>query len=157
MGARNHQEIERKFLITNRPPDLRRASRSRIEQGYLPIHLEDFEVRLRKRDNKHFLTLKQGHGRSRTEFQVPLSRAQFQKLWPLTKDRRLKKTRYVIKNGKFRIELDEFAPPRKGLRTAEVEFRSVQESQQFSPPDWFGQEITGLKKYSNRSLAERNH
>ncbi len=37
--------------------------------------------------------------------------------------------------------------------TVEVEFGSVEEAEDFTPPGWFGQEITGREELSNRSLA----
>jgi CYTH domain-containing protein len=35
----------------------------------------------------------------------------------------------------------------------EVEFASVEDSARFSPPEWFGPEVTEDERYKNRQLA----
>jgi CYTH domain-containing protein len=39
------------------------------------------------------------------------------------------------------------------LRTVEVEFSSESQAGEFSPPAWFGQEVTGDARYANAELA----
>ena len=39
----------------------------------------------------------------------------------------------------------------------EIEFKSEKEAYSFLAPDWFGKEITGVKKYSNSSLAKSSY
>jgi CYTH domain-containing protein len=51
------------------------------------------------------------------------------------------------------IELDVFRGGLSGLCVAEVEFPSEEEAAAFSPPDWFGREVTDDERFKNKSLA----
>jgi CYTH domain-containing protein len=42
---------------------------------------------------------------------------------------------------------------RELLVVVEVEFASVDEALAFSPPDWFGPDVTGDSRYRNAALA----
>jgi len=41
----------------------------------------------------------------------------------------------------------------KNLITAEIEFKSEEESIAFKPPAWFSEEITTDERYKNKNLA----
>jgi hypothetical protein len=64
------------------------------------------EVRIRQKGAKFFQTVKTGTGLKRREHEIELSKKQFRKLWPLTKNRRLEKIRYTLKQKGFTLELD---------------------------------------------------
>jgi len=49
--------------------------------------------------------------------------------------------------------LDIYHGDLEGLVSAEVEFKSIEESMEFFPPSWFKREITKDKRYKNRNLA----
>jgi CYTH domain-containing protein len=55
-------EIERRFLLAEQPDWLSQCSAVRIEQGYLAVE-KDAEVRLRRRDEERWLTVKRGRGK----------------------------------------------------------------------------------------------
>jgi CYTH domain-containing protein len=55
-------------------------------------------------------------------------------------------------NG-YQIELDVYQGTLAGLVAAEIEFESAEESKRFSPPAWFGEEVTEDHHYKNSSLA----
>ena len=80
------------------------------------------EIRLRRKGERFYQTVKQGKGVQRTEVEVELSRAQFDTLWPLTAGKRVEKVRYEIPEGIWTIELDVYRRHLKGLVVAEVEF-----------------------------------
>ena len=147
-------EIERKFLIVDRP-DLRGSQWVPIEQGYLALADGEggAEVRLRRRGDALLLTVKGGEGEVRTEEEVDLDRRRFESLWPLTKGRRVAKTRYLIPLRELTIELDVYEGELHGLLTAEVEFATEADADAFEPPDWFGREVTGDRRYMNEHLA----
>ncbi|MEC8168676.1 MAG: CYTH domain-containing protein [Candidatus Thermoplasmatota archaeon] len=65
----------------------------------------------------------------------------------------VEKTRYVV-NGPDGLtwEVDEFEGALAGLVLAEVELTSSEQS--VALPSWVGHEITGLRSWSNRALAE---
>lgn len=149
-------EIERKFLLSGRAPDLDRYQHFTVSQGYLISAGQDLEVRLRVRDGRRWLTIKQGGGLSRDEYEVEVERARFDRLWMLTLGRRIEKERYLIPAEQgLTIELDVYRGELEGLLTAEVEFDSAAQAERFAPPAWFGQEITGQARFSNQRLAER--
>ncbi|MFJ8626426.1 CYTH domain-containing protein [Kitasatospora sp. NPDC093550] len=144
-------EIERKFLA-DRPalePPLPRAER--ILQGYVTIGRK--EVRLRSHGDRFFLTVKEGAGVLRSEYEVELHREQFAELWPATDGARLEKTRAAVPIGSAVAALDEYRGRLEGLRTVEVEFASLAVAETFEPPAWFGAEITGQDGYRNQALA----
>lgn len=148
-------EIERKFLValSQLPSQLDRYPHDLIEQGYLAICPEGEEVRVRRKGDRHFLTVKSPGDLQRREHEIELTPQQYLQLWPGTVGRRLEKTRYRLPQGDDVIELDVYQASLKGLCTAEVEFNSIQASQQFRPPDWFGPEVTQDPRYKNRHLA----
>lgn len=146
-------EIERKFLLAETPDRLRDCARTRIEQGYVAL-ADGLEVRLRRTGDRHLLTVKRGDGEVREEVEVELDEDQFEALWPLTEAQRLSKTRHLIPlGGGLVAEVDVYEEDLDGLVTAEVEFDSRQRSGDFRPPRWLGKEITGDRRYANRSLA----
>jgi CYTH domain-containing protein/CHAD domain-containing protein len=144
-------EIERKFLIEEMPRA--ESGRTEIEQGYLALD-EESEVRLRRAGDELFLTAKGGHGEVREEVEVPIDPPAFESLWSLTAGRRVRKIRHYVPVGEgLRAEVDVYEGELEGLRTAEVEFDSREEADRFAPPPWFGEELTGDRRYANRSLA----
>lgn len=153
MKADSHREIERKFLVTETPKNLRRYSAVLIRQGYLAVECDGHEVRLRHKGARFFLTVKRGAGADREEYEIAIKRRQFDALWPLTKGRRLRKRRYKIRWRRVVVEVDVYQERHKGLIVAEIEFRNATASRSFQPPAWLGREITGDPRFKNRSLA----
>lgn len=84
-----------------------------------------------------------------------MKRKHFESLWPMVRGVSIAKKRYKIPYRGYIIELDVYEGLHGGLKTAEVEFSSPRQSESFSPPAWFGREITGVASYANESLARR--
>lgn len=146
-------EIERKFLIEKLPENLQQYPATEITQGYLAITSDGTEVRLRKKEDRYFQTVKSGAGLQRGEVEIELSNDQFEQLWLMTEGKRIEKSRYEIPLAATKIELDVFRGVLQGLMIAEVEFRSIEQAKSFLPPSWFGKEVTEDDRYSNRNLA----
>jgi len=149
-------EIERKFLVATMPP-LEQLEAVEIQQGYFTRAEDSVEIRLRRKGSAHFLTLKSKGLIERQEYEVAISEAQFQALWPATAMRRFEKTRYVgrLPEGQT-FELDVFAGDLAPLLLVEVEFASMEAAQQFQPPAWFGTDVSEDASFKGRSLAMRN-
>ncbi len=145
-------EIERKFIVRNLPHDLFSLSSVRIYQGYLSVGNSE-EIRLRRWEDQTILTVKHGQGLSRVEVEVALDIQQFTTLWPLTRNRRIEKIRYLRPFPEGIIELDVFKGGLEGLCLAEVEFESEEAASRFQPPDWFGKDVTADERYKNKNLA----
>jgi adenylate cyclase len=152
--AKRITEIERKWLVST-PPPLTNLEGRKIIQGYIAVCADGTEVRLRQKGKSFFQTIKTGHGLKRGEIETELSEKQFKTLWPGTEGRRLEKLRYVIEWSGYQIELDLYQKNLRGLVLAEVEFKSLERAERFSPPQWFGKEVTNDKRYKNASLAAR--
>jgi adenylate cyclase len=148
------REIERKFLVEDRPPGLDDHPHDAIEQGYVAID-ENAEVRVRRRGGECTLTIKSAPARTRVEEEIAIGPERFEALWALADGRRLVKTRYLVPWEGATVEVDEYHGELEGLRTAEVEFADEASSDAFAPPPWLGREITGDRRYANQALAGR--
>jgi len=148
------QEIERKFLVQESPVDVTDRQGSRLRQGYLAVD-DAVEVRIRSDGKRATLTVKAGQGLTRTEVETALGQEQFDALWPLTEGRRIEKLRHRIPVGEQTAELDRYEGSLSGLCVVEVEFGSVDEAERFDPPEWFGEELTGIPGWSNADLAAK--
>lgn len=148
----NQSEIERKFLLERLPENIEQHPHNIIRQGYITTDSSN-EIRVRAIGNKHFLTVKQGTGLSRTEVEIRISEEQFEALWGLTANKRIEKIRYNMQMPDALIEIDVYADALAPLKVAEVEFNSVEESREFKFPAFFGHEVTDDKAYKNAALA----
>jgi adenylate cyclase len=148
-------EIERKFLVDAVPDDVGDHPSSVLEQGYVAIDPDGTEVRIRRKDGGSTLAVKSSGGLTRVEQEFPIDDATFEQLWPLTDGRRIEKVRHVIRTSDPRvvIELDVYRGDLEGLVVAEVEFHGEDEAHAFSPPPWFGDDVTDDGRYKNQRLA----
>lgn len=148
-------EIERAFVADALvDPDLLGPGR-RLRQGYVAGE-GDVEVRVRIADSSADLTVKAGTGLSRTEVVLPLDAADAETLWPTTEGRRVDKTRHRVPlagDAGLVAEVDVFTGALAGLVRIEVEFASEPAAHAFTPPAWFGREVTGEVAWSNAHLA----
>lgn len=154
---KNHYEIERKFLINTLPEamDLSGYACYEIEQAYIS---RNPTIRIRKLNETHIFTFKQAatgaDGLERFEFERELSRAEYENLLSKTEGYIIKKKRYIIplENG-LKAELDIYEDQLEGFMNVEVEFGSVEGAKAFEAPEWFGEEVTHDRRYSNAALS----
>ena len=149
------QEIERKFLVDMKrlPAGWESSEAKKIVQGYVAIEPGGTEVRLRRKGQRYFLTVKSSGSLERSEGEIELEPKRFSELWPFTEGRRVEKVRYSIPLGDQLVELDVYEGALEGLATAEVEFATPEASRGFEPPPWFGEEKTEDAGFKNRNLA----
>lgn len=145
-------EIERKYLIKSLPENLSSYSFHLIEQGYLctnPV------VRVRREDDSYYMTYKGAGLMSREEYNLPLNKEAYDHLIKKADGNIITKKRWLIpiEHG-LTIELDIFEGCFDGLIIAEVEFDSEAEANDFTPPDWFGEDVTFSSKYHNSTLSQ---
>lgn len=142
-------EIERKFLVRE-VPDLNNYSFHEIEQAYLctkPV------VRVRKEDDNYYMTYKAKGFLEREEYNLPLTEESYAHLLKKADGNVITKKRYLIKYLSHTIELDVFEGVFKGLIIAEVEFGSRVSADAFTPPEWFGEDVTFKEEYHNSCLS----
>jgi len=149
-------EIERKFLLKS-IPDLNTCIASHdIEQFYLLNDgLEKSSVRIRKYDNLFFFTFKKGGGLSKVEIEFEISKENyfdFEKI--IISKNIIKKTRFEYDLGSGLIaEIDFFSGKFKDYLVCEVEFLTEKDAHDFIPPEWFGEDVSGDKRYGNIYMA----
>ena len=135
-------EIERKFLIKQIPEGCTSFPCRQIEQAYLNT---DPVVRVRRDNDDYYLTYKGKGLLSREEYNLPLNKEAYKHLLAKADGIILTKKRYMIPvpgNDHLTIELDVFEGHYDGLILAEVEFPSEEDALTFTPPDWFGEDVT---------------
>lgn len=144
-------EIEKKYLIKRLPDHLEQYPCHHIEQGYLNA---DPVVRVRRQDEDYYLTYKGRGMLAREEYNLPLHADGYRHLIKKADGNIINKKRYCIPyQDRYTIELDVFEAPFAPLILAEVEFPSVEEAESFTPPEWFGREVTYDRQYHNSSMA----
>ena len=144
-------EIERKYLLKKLPDNLADYRHRHLEQGYLctaPV------VRIRKDDDRYELTYKSGGMMVRQEYNLLLTKDSYEHLKKKIDGRLITKKRYMIPYEKYMIELDVFENDLAPLVLAEVEFETEEEANSFTPPEWFGKDVTFSKAYHNSVLSQ---
>ena len=145
-------EIERKFLIKEGAFPFRDYPHKEYEQGYLSVKPV---VRVRREGDAYVLTYKGGGMMAREEANLPLNKKSFEHLIKKADGNIIRKTRYFIPLGELTIELDEFKEPFAPLLMAEVEFPTIEAANTFTPPEWFGEDVTNNKEYHNSNMSQR--
>lgn len=154
-------EIERKFTIKKLPDDLNSYEKKEIEQIYL---CRKPTIRARKSNDEYILTYKSKQGiktdasataRACEEVELPLTGEAYEHLKEKADGNAIIKTRYIIPIENHRkIELDVFHGYLEGLMFAEVEFESEEEAASYQLPDWFSEDVTFDRRYSNAVMTE---
>ncbi len=147
-------EIERKFLVRKLPENLEQYPVRTIEQGYLCVNPT---IRVRRDNDEYYLTYKGKGFLVREEYNLPLSAESYAHMLTKADGNIITKKRYMIpiENSTLTIELDIFEAPFAPLVLAEVEFSSEEEAKKFTPPEWFGQDVTEDKTYTNSYLSRK--
>ena len=145
-------EIERKFTVKALPENLDSYPFHLIEQAYLNT---DPVLRIRRQDDEYFLTYKSKGLMAREEYNLPLTQEAYEHLKSKADGLVISKIRYLIpeKNG-LTIELDVFHEDYEGLLLAEVEFPSEEAANSYTPPAWFGRDVTFSSDYHNSTLSK---
>ena len=152
-------EIEKKFTVKYLPENLEQYECIHMEQGYLctgPV------VRIRKANDAYILTYKSKTAHDENaydtkisnEVEMPLTKEAYEHLKKKVDGHIIEKERYVIPLDKgLKAELDIFHGYLDGLKFVEVEFDSLEQIKDFSMPDWFLEDVSLDKRYSNNYLS----
>ena len=93
---------------------------------------------------------------AREEYNLPLTEEAYRHLLVKADGRIITKERYFIPYGDhLTVELDVFDGDLAPLLLAEVEFASEKEANAFTPPAWFGEDVTFSSKYHNSTLSQK--
>ena len=144
-------EIERRFLIKNDSWKEFINKSIFIEQGYLSKSLDDWIIRIRFTGEDFKIALKK-HIKNFTnfEFEYSIPQKDGEKIMS-TLTNTIKKERFFLEVEKKSWIIDCFKENNFPLEIAEIELSNEEED--LSLPSFLSKEITGLKNYSNFSLA----
>ncbi len=143
-------EIERKFLCNKPAFELSAYKKTNIIQYYVST---EPVIRIRKSNDSFFLTIKSKGSVSRQELEMEISEKEFNNLVKITDKAPISKIRYFIPlENSLTAELDIYNGSLSGLFTVEVEFESLEEAENFTPPEWFGKDVSEDNRYKNSSL-----
>ena len=146
-------EIERRFLIKNDNWKEFITKKIFIEQGYLSNSLDDWIIRIRFTGKDFKIALKK-HIESFTnfEFEYSIPRKDGETIMSNLSNT-IKKDRFFLEVEKKSWIIDCFKENNYPLEIAEIELSNEEED--LSLPSFISKEITGLKHYSNFSLANK--
>ena len=144
-------EIERRFLIKNESWKEFITKKIFIEQGYLSKNLDDWIIRIRFTGKDFKIALKK-HIKSFTnfEFEYCIPRKDGETIMSNLSNT-IKKERFFLKVEKKSWIVDCFKENNYPLEIAEIELSKEEED--LILPSFISNEITGLRHYSNFSLA----
>jgi len=146
-------EIERRFLIKNDNWKEFITKKIFIEQGYLSNSLVDWIIRIRITGKDCSIALKK-HIESFTNFEFEYSIPQKDGETIIANlSNTIKKERFFLEVENKSWIIDCFKENNYPLEIAEIELPNEEED--LSLPSFISKEITGLKHYSNFSLANK--
>lgn len=152
------KEIERRFILSELPDGFTLHQSDFIRQAYVCVdEASAFEERVRYRltpdGRQDYLRVqKQGAGLTRTETETPLSREEWAQAMIACLGRPIIKGVYHEQYNDQWIEFHIFYSHRP-LMTIEVEFKTEDDGNTFTPPSWFGREVTNDRRYNSASVA----
>ncbi len=152
-----YHEIERKFLIRRMPKIS--GIKPELQERHFIQHTELAEERIQKKDAMYEYELKMAlsprEWRRERRF---ISEEEFKQL-ALRAPKVIMRESYSLSKKNPRISIKKYLGDYRGLVLAEVEFDSVAESEDFSPSDWMGIEITNtpLGRDSRLIGLDREH
>lgn len=147
-------EKEKVYLLNRLPADLNKCESMIIRAGnfYNPNTVDS--LRIRQKGNQYELTKKEGNStHRRTEHTIKINKEEFDILWSVAKGK-YEKIRYLYPLGKNIAEIDMYRGKLGGYTRVEVEFKDKKEMEKFTPPDWFGPEITQWNHEIHQNISK---
>ncbi len=152
-------EIEKKYKVKRLPKNLDEFEHKIIEQSYLnkggaPIRLRKF---IKEEQIQCILSKKVRVAEGSfecIEHNIQLPENIYQELLNAKEGRIIIKTRYKIplQNG-LNVDLDLFHGFFEGVCIAEIEYKSVEQANDYRVPEWLGEELTNSEKLANSYMA----
>jgi CHAD domain-containing protein/CYTH domain-containing protein len=160
---KNNMEIERKYLVV--PCDMVGfLERYAIEYESVPMEQyylnssEEGSERYRRIGDRYVHTVKKGGGLVREEYEEDVSYEEYISQMRHSRGGILKKTRYLFRMDGYLFELDSFAGELDGLNMLEVEFDSIEDAENFSPPPLLKRiilsDVTGEGRFTNGAISK---
>jgi len=154
-------ELERTFLAKYLPEDLESYPHKNMQDSFIPKDSRHPLLRIRKNNDKFIITrkyLKQEEDKSVfIEETINLSEEEYNSLTQI--DSKIhKKIRYQYKTENAKVcEIDVYQEELKGLVLIDFEFNSIDEKDNFTPPDFCLLEITGKEFLAGGMLCGKSY
>jgi CYTH domain-containing protein len=147
------QELERVFLLKKLPEDLFKYKCQVIKVGDFFESNKVDTLKIRQKGDKFELIKKEGKtAYERIEHKLSINHGEFEALWKATIQKH-EKIRILYPVGKYTCEIDLYKGKLDGYVRAEIEFKSLDEMENFAPPEWFAEEITKINHEIHEDLG----
>lgn len=155
-------EIERKFVINQLPENI--ESIKKITQKHIYRDLV-CSIRVRRSEDLTSKKIQCTHtikakGEEQQKYSIyelerSITEAEFNEFKPYDGSKLIEKYRCIIPiENDLKVELDIFGDWMKGLIVAEVEFKNLEDAENFKLPEWFEKEKNHTE-FSNRKLSTK--
>lgn len=153
-------ELERTFLLKEKPKDLEKSNSIEILDVYFPKSAEHPILRLRKRGNTMELTkkcpIKGNDSSEQSEETIPLSKEEYDEFSKL-EGKRLKKIRHYYQfNGRV-AEVDIYLEDLAGLGVVDFEFERKEDKDSFQMPEFCFLDVTQERMTAGGILAGKKY
>jgi len=153
-------ELERAFLLKYKPENFDKCKSTEILDVYFPKSAEHPVLRLRKKGDKLELTKKfplDGKDSSeQAEHTIILSEEEFEEFSKL-EGKKLRKIRYYYPMGNLTAEIDIYQDKLQGLCVVDFEFKTKQEKDNFSMPNFCLCDVSQEKTFAAGLLAGKKY
>ena len=153
-------ELERTFLLKKFPADLKNLKSMEVSDIYIPLAARHPHLRIRKKGEKFEITKKhpaEGNDSSRfSEETIPLTKEEWLEL-ATVQGKRVRKIRHYYQFDSNMAEIDVFQDDLQGLVLVDFEFKTAEEKDNFSMPDFCLAEVTQEELTAGGFLAGKKY
>jgi len=153
-------ELERTFLLKEKPEGLEKCKSVEILDIYIPKTVPHPTLRIRKRGSVFEMTKKSpttnGDSSEQNEQTISLSEKEFTELSALS-GKKSRKIRYYYPVDSFTAEIDVFLDDLEGLALVDFEFNSVEEKNNFVMPNFCLADVTQEEFVAGGFLAGKKY
>jgi len=153
-----NKEIERKWLIDKEkiPYDLKNYKPLKMKQSYISFSPT---IRLRNTNDESYVlcvkTRAEKGSLGRDEFEMQISKEEYENLLLKTEGNIVEKTRYCVPNENgLTMEFDIFEGSLSGLAYMEIEFDSEESAESYHTPHWAIADVSFDHRFKNTALAK---
>ena len=146
-------ERERVFLVKDLPIDINKYAPIAISVGdFFESNSRD-ALKIKQKGDKYYLIKKETNTtHERMEHIIDIKAGEFNTLVKCAVQLH-RKNRYIYFYGKYKCEIDYYLDRLDGYVRVEVEFNNNEDMLNFTPPEWFGSEITEINHEIHENLG----
>lgn len=147
-------ERERVFLVKKLPIDINKYTPTQIGVGDFFESNSTDALKIKQKGDKYCLIKKETNtAHERVEHIIDIKEGEFNALVKCTVQFH-RKNRYIYPYGKYLCEIDYYLDQLDGYVRVEVEFNNNEDMFGFTPPEWFGSEITEINHEIHENLGK---